>query len=326
MQTPAHRRLDSRQRSFDEIPLLDFGPFLTGDDRDSVVREMASVCEDVGFLYIKNHGVPQALIDAAYQQSAALFDLPLAEKMALDLKNSGASLRGYTPFYGENVDPEHTRDYKECFDLADHREQVSPFFGPNQVPASLPEFRVVFAEYHDAMLRLALQLISAIGMGLGLSDDYFATRLRDPMTIQRLLHYPPQAPQAISEGEIGIGAHTDYGFLTILSQDGRGGLQVQNREGEWISAPPVPGTFIVNIGDLVQVLTNDRYLSTLHRVINTSGEERYSMAFFMDLDYDAMVEVLPACQSAQNPARYQPYQCGVHKYQRYVDSYAHLQG
>ena len=178
--------------------------------------------------------------------------------------------------------------------------------------------------YHGAMMTLARKLISALSLSLGLPATYFDALQRNPITIQRLLHYPPQQGDVAQE-EIGIGAHTDYGFLTILSQDSVGGLQVRNRAGEWVSAPPVEDTFIINIGDLVQTLTNDRYTSTMHRVVNTTGRERYSIPFFIDLDFDAVVEPLPTCVSAENPARYSPYTCGEHKYARFVKSYAHLE-
>lgn len=113
--------------------------------------------------------------------------------------------------------------------------------------------------------------------------------------------------------------------MTILSQDERGGLQVRNCEGEWVSAPHVDGTFIINIGDLVQTLTNDRYVSTHHRVVNSSGKVRYSLAFFIDMDFDAVVSVLPTCQNERNPAKYSPHTCGSHKYLRYAASFGHLQ-
>ena len=191
------------------------------------------------------------------------------------------------------------------------------------MPDTPAAFRETFERYHSAMMKLAEKLISAIALSLGLPADYFEKLQQKPITIQRLLHYPPQEGE-ISQEEIGIGAHTDYGFLTILSQDAVGGLQVQNREGDWVSAPPVEDTFIVNIGDLVQTFTNDRYISTMHRVINASGKERYSVPFFIDLDFDAEVSVVPTCQSEKNPAKYETYTCGQHKYKRFVDSYVHL--
>lgn len=317
-------RLVSKQTAFEEIPFIDIAPLLDGSDPRKVSRQIGETCEKVGFFYIKNHGVSRALIDAMYAQTKGFFAMPFDKKNKLNVVNSGPTLRGYIPMYAENVDPENTRDFKECFDYGAHYDEVSPFFGANLMPTELPKFSDVCDAYHGAMLDLARQLISAIALSLDLPANYFEKLQRKPITIQRLLHYPSQSGE-ISQKEIGIGAHTDYGFLTILFQDKVGGLQVRNRAGEWVSAPPVEDTFIVNIGDLVQTLTNDRYTSTMHRVINTSGVERYSIPFFIDLDFDATVETVATCISVSNPAKYTPYTCGQHKYSRFVASYAHLQ-
>lgn len=316
--------LSSKSTSFSEIPVVDIGPLLDGSDAQSVAAEIGNICENVGFLYIKNHGVSSSLIEDVYRLSRKFFELPFEAKNQLNIVNSGQTLRGYIPMYGENVDPQNTKDFKECFDYGRHEEDVSPFFGPNLMPEEVQEFKQVMEAYHEVMLGLARQLISAIALSLDLPADYFEKLQKKPITIQRLLHYPPQFG-TITRKKIGIGAHTDYGFLTILSQDANGGLQVQNRNGEWVSAPPVADTFIVNIGDLVQTFTNDRYISTLHRVINTSGVDRYSVPFFIDLDFDAVVDVVPSCISADKPSKYQPYTSGQHKYKRFVDSYTHLQ-
>jgi len=316
-------RLASKQTAFSEIPIVDVSTLVDGSDPEGVAKKVGEICEQVGFFYVKNHGVAEDLIKRMYTISERFFDLPFAAKDRLSVANSGPTLRGYIPTYGENVDPEHTRDFKECFDFGADEEAVSPFFGPNQMPAELPEFEAICAAYHSAMMTLARKLISAIALSLDLPADYFEKMQRKPITIQRLLHYPPQQGEVTQE-EIGIGAHTDYGFLTILSQDSVGGLQVRNRDGDWVSAPPVDGTFIINIGDLVQTLTNDRYSSTVHRVVNTTGRERYSIPFFMDLDFDAVVEPLPSCVSSESPAKYTSYKCGEHKYARFAKSYAHL--
>ncbi len=320
-----NRSLESRSTSFSEIPVVDVGPLLDGSDPAAVAAEIGDVCEHIGFLYIRNHGIDPELIEEVYRLAREFFELPAEQKNKLDIKASGPTLRGYIPMYAENVDPDFTRDFKECFDFGQHQQEVSPFFGPNLMPEQPARFKEVMERYHDAMLTLARKLIGAIALSLNLPADYFEKLQRKPITIQRLLHYPPQQGE-ISIEEIGIGAHTDYGFLTILSQDANGGLQVQNRDGDWISAPPIDGTFVVNIGDLVQTFTNDRYISTVHRVINTSGNERYSVPFFIDLDFDGRVEVVPTCISEENPARYQPYTCGEHKYRRFVESYTHLKG
>lgn len=323
MSSMTDQRLACKQMAFDEVPIIDVGPLLDGSDPQAVAEEIGHACEEVGFFYVKNHGVPASLVERMYRATEQFFALPFEEKQRLDVANSGPTLRGYTPTFGENVDPENTRDYKECFDFGAHDDEVSPFFGPNQMPADFPEFERVCEEYHEAMMMLARQLVGALSMSLDLPEDYLAKKQRKPITVQRLLHYPSQ-DENVAQEEIGIGAHTDYGFLTILSQDSVGGLQVRNKEGDWISAPPVEDTFIINIGDLAQTLTNDRYSSTFHRVVNTSGKERYSIPFFMDLDFDAVVQPLETCVSAENPAKYSAYTCGEHKYGRYVDSYAHL--
>ncbi|WP_020407837.1 isopenicillin N synthase family dioxygenase [Hahella ganghwensis] len=322
--TNLHGYLNAKEISFNEIPIIDIGPLLDGTDPEGVAERIGKICEDIGFLYIINHGIDGNLIAKVRNLTEQFFALPLEEKQRLNIVNSGPTLRGYIPMYGENVDPKHTRDFKECFDYAAHENEVSPFFGPNLMPEGLPEFKEVMEQYHQAMVTLAHHLIGAIALSLGLPNDFFYQRQRHPISIQRLLHYPPQSGD-INRNEIGIGEHTDYGFLTILAQDEVGGLQVKNRNGEWVSAPPVKDSFIVNIGDLVQTFTNDRYISTLHRVINISGKERYSLPFFMDMDFDAVVEPLECCITEDNPAKYIRYTCGQHKYRRFLDSYTHLQ-
>lgn len=324
MSTEFDSRLTSKQTTFREIPIIDIAPLIDGSDPQGVSQKIGEVCTTIGFFYIKNHGVSMDLIERMHTMSERFFDLPFEAKNRLNIAESGKTLRGYIPMYAENVDPDNTRDFKECFDFGAHGAEVSPFFGPNPMPSEIPEFRETCESYHEAMMTLARSLIGAIALSLNLPVDYFAQLQRKPITVQRLLHYPPQDGQ-VSQEEIGIGAHTDYGFLTILHQDSVGGLQVRNKDEEWVSAPPVEDTFIINIGDLVQTFTNDRYASTLHRVVNTTGTERYSIPFFIDLDFDAVVEPVATCVSAEVPAKYSPYTCGEHKYQRFVDSYTHLQ-
>jgi isopenicillin N synthase-like dioxygenase len=144
------------------------------------------------------------------------------------------------------------------------------------------------------------------------------------LVIQRLLHYPSQYGQ-IDERIIGIGAHTDYGLMTILAQDDVGGLQILNRAGNWVEVPPIPGTFTLNISDLVQRLTNDVYLANLHRVVNLSGRERYSLPCFIDCDFDAVIAPLESCITEDRPRAYDPVQCGHHKLSRYTASFQHLE-
>ncbi|WP_420334459.1 isopenicillin N synthase family dioxygenase [Roseibium sp.] len=318
--------LHAKRQSFDKIPVVDLAPLLDGSDPDKVAGEINWALANAGFMYVKNHGIADTVVDNAFSQTRAFFDLPDAEKMALHVSRSGQTLRGYIEPFGENTDPEKTRDLKECFDLGPESEADCPFFGPNLWPddTRLPGFRGAVYHYHEEMKRLSMTILSGIARSLDLAPDYFEAKLKKPISIQRLLHYPPQTG-IVDESIIGIGAHTDYGNLTILAQDDVGGLQVLNRDGQWVEGTPIPGTFVINIGDLLQRLTNDRYLANLHRVVNTSGRERYSIPFFIDADYDAEFAPLASCIDADNPARYEAVTCGAHKYGRFVESYPHLQ-
>lgn len=317
-------KLRAKRESFDKIPVIDLAPLLDGSNKRVVAKEIHGALSTSGFMYVKNHGIPQIFVDSVFNVARRFFSLPVPHKMALHINGSDVALRGYTEPFGENTDPAKTKDLKECFDIGPERSKVEgPFFGPNQWPSSLPEFRELAYGYYQKMLGLAKELLKGIALSLELPESYFEKLMLNPISIQRLLHYPPQNGY-VSEDVIGIGAHTDYGNLTILAQDHVGGLQVMNRDGEWIEGTPIDGTFIINIGDLIQRLTNDIYSANMHRVVNTSGRERYSMAFFVDADFDAVIEPLPSCVTDSNPRRYKPVTCGEHKFGRFAASYAHL--
>ncbi|MGB1361417.1 MAG: isopenicillin N synthase family dioxygenase [Alphaproteobacteria bacterium] len=325
MTTTLDDSVKGKKVDFDSIPVIDIATLVDGSDIDSVAKELRHVCENVGFLYVKNHGISDDTINDMLKLTREFFDLPVSVKNNIHIKDSGTTLRGYIGMYEENVDPEKTKDYKECYDMGANSDDSIPFFGMNRFPdAELPEFGKVATAYHDAMLKLGKSLSQGIAVSLGLEKDFFDDRLSDPITIQRFLHYPPQTGK-IDESKMGIGAHTDYGFLTILYQDDIGGLQVQNHSGEWVSAPPIPGTFVINMGDLLQTLTGGRFVSTMHRVINASGKERYSMPFFMDMNFNAEVKVVPTCENIA-VEKVEPYKCGHHKFSRFVDSFPHLEG
>lgn len=317
--------LRAERQPFDRIPVVDIASLVNGTDANTTARDMRWAFANAGFMYVKNHGVPVDLINRAYAASKLFFDLPDDAKTPLHIANSGTALRGYIPLFGENTDPTKTRDLKECFDLGPETPgRNTPFFGSNQWPASLPSFEKDMMAYHDAMVQLARTILRGVAISLDLPESYFETKMQDPISVLRLIHYPPQSGR-VAEEMIGIGAHTDYGVMTILSQDQIGGLQVMNRDGQWIEAAPLEGTFVINIGDLMQILTNDIYLANMHRVVNTSGRERYSMPFFVEADSDAVFEPLESCISATNPSKYSSATCGTHMFARYVDSFPHLQ-
>lgn len=317
-------RLRAERQSFDRIPLVDVSALVASGDQMAVAQKFRWALTNVGFMYVKNHGIPQSVIDAAFVASKQIFDLPEEAKSALHIRNSGQALRGYIPLFGENTDPTKTRDLKECFDLGPETPHIDrPFFGRNQWPQDLPDVAAPLMAYHDALYDLSHALLRGVALSLDLPATYFDDKMVNPISVLRLIHYPPQTG-AIEEGMIGIGAHSDYGNMTILAQDEVGGLQVLNRDQAWVEASPIEGTFVINIGDLVQMMTNDLYIANLHRVINASGRERYSMPFFVEADSDAVFEPIPACTSADNPPRYKPVTCSDHMFARYQASFPHL--
>ena len=293
----------------DAIPVIDLGPFLDGSDRRGVASQIGAACRGSGFLYLCNHGVPAELVAATMAQAQRFFALPEQQKMAVHIERS-PSHRGYFPVFAENTDPTQHADLKEGFDLgldlppdAPASLRAKPLHGNNQWPADLPGFRDTVEAYYAAMLVLADRLMQAMALSLDLDADYFRPMIDRPLAGLRLLHYPPQSAAPMPSA-VGCGAHTDYGCLTILAQDGVGGLQVRNAAGEWVMAPPMPGAFIVNLGDQMARWTNDRFAATPHRVINLSGRERYSIPFFFDPNYDAVISCLDTCRAPGEPPKY----------------------
>jgi isopenicillin N synthase-like dioxygenase len=296
-------------------------------DRRRVAAAMRAACLDKGFFYISGHGVPVQQTEAVFDAARRFFDLPAADKQALDLKNSKAS-HGYEPLQAQVLEAGTPPDLKEGFyigfDLpADHPRILSGEYkqGPNQWPAGVAGFRETMNAYHAQMTELGRLLMRGLALSLDLDEDHFATFCDNPLARLRLLHYPPQPARALP-GQKGVGAHTDFGGLTILLQDSCGGLQVFDRDsGDWIHAAPVEGAYVVNLGDLIARWTNERYRSTLHRVVNLSGRERYSIPFFFHGNPNHLVECLPNCLEAGAQPKYPPATVREHFEERYQASY-----
>jgi isopenicillin N synthase-like dioxygenase len=290
--------------NMEKLPIIDLAGFASGDPVafERVVGEISAACRTIGFFYLVNHGVPAELMKRAFAESAAFFASPVAEKAALAIEKVGGN-RGYSGLLHEALDPKAGADFKEAFNIGldldpDDPELLAgvPFRTLNVWPAA-PGFKPTFLAYFDACSALANSLHRAFAKDLGLPLDFFRDKLDRPMATLRLLRYP-----ATAEGEIGAGEHTDYGNITLLATDDVGGLEVRTRAGDWIVAPPIPGAFVVNIGDCLMRWTNDVYVSTPHRVVNRSGRERYSIAFFFDPNPEARVESIPSC----GEPRYEP--------------------
>lgn len=282
-------------------------------DLDSVQpAQIDAALRDAGFFAITGHGVPPATVDAAFDAGHRFFALSEAAKKRWHI-DGWPLKRGFDPIGWQSLDPGNPPDVKESFYLG--VESI----GPNQWPdeAVVPGFRAAMTAYSAAMDGLAVRLMGLFEAALGLPAGHFDRFMRHPTCTTRLLHYPPQ-PAVAAPGQIGCGAHTDWGALTLLAQDDAGGLQVQRADGSWLDITPTPGAFVVNVGDMMPRWTNDRWSSTMHRVINKhSGRDRWSIAYFFDLDAEASIEPLPVCVSESNPARYGPITAGEHLAEMY---------
>ena len=324
--------LAARQVPFTEIPVIDFAPMFAPDRaaRQAVGDAVRDACTQVGFFYVRNHQVDPALIARTFAQAKRFFALPLQRKLAVDVANS-PNLRGYTKLLGENTDPTSRGDLHEGFDLAlelgpDDPDVAAGVFGygPNQWPDDLPGFKEALLAYHAGMRAFGRKIFAAFALALELDEAHFEPLIDKPMAHMRVLHYPSQ-DGPIDERQIGIGAHSDYECFTILCTDDVPALQVLNSAGQWIQAPPLPGCFIVNVGDLMARWTNDYFASTVHRAINRSGRERNSIPFFYGIDLQKVVEVLPTCRSAERPAKYPPITAGDYIRSRFDATYFHRQ-
>lgn len=311
------------------LPVIDLS-LLAGTDqqRQQLARLLADVCLHTGFFYVSHHGISETLISRVFKESQALFNLPDAEKEAINKSLSKAN-RGYEPLKGQTLEPGSPPDLKEGFyigqelDDSDPRVMAGRFNqGANQWPHTLPAFRNTMMEYFEALNALSGRIMEALALSLGLGHDFFEDFCQQPISTLRLLHYPPQPPNP-APGEKGCGAHTDFGGITVLLLDDKPGLQVWDVKGDrWINADPVPGTFVVNLGDMIARWTNDRYRSTLHRVVNTSGAERYSVPFFFSGNPDHEVSCLPTCLAEGDQPHYPPTTVEAHLMDMYRRTYA----
>lgn len=310
----AHASLVAHHVDAGALPVIDVSDLCSSDPqrRRQVGEGLRRACLDKGFFYCAGHGVPQGLIDAVFAETKALFDQPVERKLAIE-KSLSTCNRGYEVLGGQTLEAGAPPDRKEGFYIGvelpadDPRVEAGRFNrSPNLWPSDLPGFRPTMVAYFAALQELGARLMRALALSLELDESFFDPYCRDPLTTLRLLHYPPQRADA-EAGEKGAGAHTDFGGLTILLQDEVGGLQVYDEERQgWIHADPIPGAFVCNLGDLIQRWTNRRYRSTLHRVVNASGRERYSIPFFHVGNPDYEVRCIPTSLRERDVPLYPP--------------------
>ena len=305
------------------VPVIDLGPWRDGDPAAfaPTVEALRAASESIGFYYLENHGVPQALVDGAFEQAERFHALPLERKMACAMTRSGP---GYLPLggqvqrtsvYGKS---EH-RDRSASFYIrnefpADHPDRLAgrPWVSDNRWPGGLPGFREACLAYLSAIQSLGYALLPLQAAALDMPRDYFTSHdaFKPASPTLRLLHYPPRDPAL--EGQFGIGPHTDYGYCTILAQARVPGLEILSRDGEWIPAGAPDGLLLVNNSDMLRMWSNDRFRSAPHRVINHSGGERYSIPVFFGVRPDVKLECLPSCTGPGNPPRHAPLSYADH--------------
>ena len=301
------------------IPLIDLHGNI--DSEAPLARETAArlyeALSTIGFAYIAGHNVAPALREAAFDASREFHASPLERKQSIAINGFHRGYMGMatstivTSSVAKVTRPNMSESLMLMHELPpDDPGLVAglPLQGPNQWPDWIPDFKPRVTRYIAEVDALSRYIVQLIAMSLGLPAHALDHHFEQPTTFLRLLHYPPQAPQ--EDEQIGSAPHTDYGIITLLAQDDSGGLQVRPRGGEWIDAPPLPGTFVLNVADMLARWTNNRYVSTPHRVINRSGGDRYSLPYFFDAGMDEIIECLPACTDAATPPRYPPVRYG----------------
>lgn len=313
-----------------DIPIIDFGQFLNGDAaaRDATAAAIGEACERVGFFYLAHHGVPQSLIDDTFAASRRFYAQSYAERM-----KSAATLEHWRGFVPSKLEGEGggiggaIETYRFMLDLPPDDPDVlagKPMHMPNRWPEGVEGFKPQVEAYFDAMLRLAKQLRAAFAHALGLADDYFEPFNQKPLVQLSLLHYRPPASLREEDIEIGAGEHRDSGAFTLLMQDDTGGLEVQRKDGLWIAAPPIPGCYVINIGDVMMKWTNGRFVSTPHRVVNRALRPRYSIPFFANPDYDATIAPIAEILKPGETPQFAPFSNGAYMADFYDKGMAYL--
>lgn len=301
------------------IPIVDLRGNL--DAGAPAARESAHALHDalsrIGFAYIAGHNVPPATREAAFAASREFHASSQARKDSLAIN---AFHRGYmgmatstivTSSVAKVTRPNVSESLMLMHELPPDDPGLRaglPMQGPNQWPDWLPDFKPAMLDYVREVDRLGRHIVRLIALSLDLPATALDHHFAHPTTFLRALHYPPQPP--VEDGQMGSAPHTDYGIITLLAQDDSGGLQVRPRGGDWIEAPPIPDTYVLNVGDMLSRWTNGRFVSTPHRVINRSGGDRYSLPYFLDPSMDSVIECLPTCTDAADPPRFVPVRYG----------------
>ena len=314
---------DAKRLDADVIPVIDIAPLRDGRDPMGVAKALHRASRDLGFIYVAGHGIPDQTIDAARRAALPFFRAPEADKARVIVSQSH---RGWLAPGASKMRDDMDADLKESFIWVDEDGSGAvadghPLRGPNQWPDFVPGLRDPALAYFRAVHGVAETLMRGFALGLDLDQDFFLRTCTAPLSRATFVYYPQQ-PESLGEDRFGVGPHTDFGVLTVLCQDAVGGLQVQDAGGEWLHAPPIDGTLIVNVGDLLARWTDGVYRSTPHRVVNRSGRERLSLVLAFDPDPETMIDAREVF-GADHPAREAPITCGDYLIWRFGKAFAY---
>ncbi|OBT88536.1 hypothetical protein VE02_03451 [Pseudogymnoascus sp. 03VT05] len=318
-----------RDCTSEEIPIIDLTPLCSEnlDDRKKLASQIKRAAMNTGFFYIRNHGISEEVIADAKKQLLTFFKQPEEDKDKVN-RSKSKYYNGWRGARKTNISPSESIDVHESFAFRYEPELDPDYKDPTSVPdeikpwirgekyvwdgtAHLPNFKQDIIEYWGACLTLARKLVQIFALSLDLDEHYFDEKVTYPGADGVLNYYPVTTEADRANDAVGLGSHTDLQLFTLLWQDYHvGGLQVLNKEGQWIKAPPIRETIVVNIGDFMMRLCNDLYKSTVHRVYNRAEVERVSMPFFFGLNFNCVEGVIPTCTSSDNPPKYEPMSCG----------------
>ena len=310
-----------------QLPVIDITPLYDIEDPNYAVvcTQIDTACREWGFFYIR--GYKNNSLETVQHLAKTFFSKSLLEKLEIDIQKNKSSHRGYGALGVEQLNPDLPHDFKEVYDMGVHLELThpdvinkKPLRGPNIYP-NIENWESVMENYFSEMIDLGKVLLNAMSHAIGLPQNYFEECLKESLCALRLIHYPPS--QNTQAGHFQAGAHTDYGCVTILAQDDIGGLQVQDVNGNWIDAPPIPNTYVINIGDMMARWSNDLYKSTPHRVSSPSSKQRFSFPFFIQPSPNTLIHCLPNCYNESNPSKYSPITSMDYLQSRFDATYKH---
>ncbi len=313
----------ARPSSTDSIPVVDISPLRDGSDPTLVAKQLHAASQNLGFIYIKGHGIPSDLINAA---SARAFDFFRATEQQKSAVSISAKHRGWLKPGASKMLDGVPADLKESFIWGIEDDQGDtpndhPLRGPNQWPHLVPELRPLAVDYFRHAHTVAMHLMRGFALGLNLKENFFLSSCEVPLSRASFVYYPAQ-PSTMGEQQFGVAPHTDFGVLTVLCQDDNGGLQVQDINGDWIHAPPIEDTLVVNVGDLLSRWTAGAYKSTPHRVVNSSGRERLSLVLAFDPDPQTMIDSR-AVFGDDHDAPDEPISCGDYLIWRFAKAFSY---